>query len=242
MATVRCPECRRALHLPDNCEIDTVACPLCRHTFAPPATVKIVPASLPLPSERVPSQLPDLASAHPPARLDEEDEDYPVGDSKEMAAALYSAGFSVRAMGVIGLLQAVPLCFLTILLLQRGVSLSDSASLVAYASGSILIHGFLTFAAGSLLHLSRFGIAVATVTVALGTSSLLILLSLPTLLQFLGVDTVPNPIFEEPCCGFCLFWPNLLVIACGLVGGTKGARALSRPGARELFDSSTPGD
>ena len=249
MAAITCPECKRILRLPDDREIAMVSCPMCKHAFAPPSTPKIVPASIPSPTERIPLRFPDLDDDTPRGRSlapIEEDEDYPRRPYKdEDQKALEAAGGFLRTMGWIGLAHTLPCCGCFAYAANNngfGPGGSGAEDFVAFLCVSVVAYTFILIGARALKLQSSFGLAVTGVAVALLSTSGLILINVPVVLSFFDIWTGPVPVMGQPCCGGLLMVPTAIVILCGLLGGIKGLLALLRPDVRELFLSKSSGE
>jgi hypothetical protein len=242
VAAIPCPQCKRILNLPDDREIEAVSCPMCKHTFAPPSTPKIIPASIPVPTIRIPLQFvpddPSLPSM--PLKGIEEDEDYPVRPYKdEDEKALESAGRFLKTMGWLGLAHTLP-CWgcMGYVASNQGISWGGASGMeefFVFLCISVVAYTFILIGARALQLQSSFGLAVMGVAVALLSTSALILVNVPLVLSFFDIWTGPVPIMGRPDCGGLLMVPSILVIVCGMVGGIKGMLALLKPDARERF-------
>ena len=246
MAAIPCPQCNRILNLPDDREIELVSCPICKHAFAPPSTPKIIPASIPMPTERIPLRFPDMNDEPPPTRPQmpiEEDEDHPRPYKDVAEKALDSAGSFLRTMGWIGLAHTLPCCGCFAYSAAERGGLGGPGGMEEYVfffGVSIVAYTLILIGARALKLRSSFGWAVTGVVVALLMTSGLILINVPLILSYLGIWN--GPVLGDLCCGGLLMVPTLLVVVCGLMGGIKGVMVLSKPDMRELFPSANRGE
>lgn len=241
MAAISCPQCKRILNLPDDREIETVSCPMCKHAFAPPATAKIVQSSIAVTREIVRPHFDPIPEPIPARLLAplEEDEDRPAyPDKDDDQRALESAAGLLKTMAFLGLVHTMPCCGCIAFALHdrdAGAVLNGMEEFVAFLCVSVAAYTFILIGARALRLQSSYAWAVTGVALALLCTAALILIHMPVVLSSIGVWNGPVPILGQPCCGWLLIVPSLLVIVFGAIGGIKGMLVLMKPDIRELY-------
>ncbi|MFO0877674.1 MAG: hypothetical protein U0840_09985 [Gemmataceae bacterium] len=107
MPTIRCPGCRRALHLPEHHDLVEVRCPLCQHTFAPLPTSPRLPERIEVPPRPLPVRVPDEEEPDEPRDYRDLIEDDDTRPERALIRAVHGAALWLRWTGYLCLVQVI---------------------------------------------------------------------------------------------------------------------------------------
>jgi hypothetical protein len=230
MPTVRCPGCRRALHLPEDREVATAQCPLCGTTFDAPAapvrTVPVSPTPAPVPVRPIPPAPagPPAAPPRSPPERDEQLSPQEVADRR----AVQSAVSWLKTATTLALVHSLSCgCFDNVLLEAFGRPGVPPRHMWLFWLGRLLAILFVYSAAESLSRRrSRAHVTAGAVVTLLLGGYLLLRAAVPTLFF---------PAKDDPGAVVCLALAAALVGLTNVAAGARTFLVLNRPGVRTLF-------
>jgi LSD1 subclass zinc finger protein len=228
MATVHCPSCRRALHLPEHHTGAQVQCPLCRTTF--PAVPEEPLRPLRLAGETVEQPTPRRR------REVDMDLDLPAAPRdrlpREERKRLESAAFLLKVMAGLGISRGLLFCMCCLPAVGPDFQREFPDEILAVVSIGTLVEivalGLVYFGADDMMHQRRHHLATVACIVAIAVGTLGLIFSGVALLMTLAGSRAGGP-----ACLWSFF--SLIVAVVGLFGGVRGWAVLSEPGVREAF-------